>query len=365
MKKIYKFWFFLIVIFFIFLLFILLPKTYKKKYKINDIEITENYNKKNKYYYFTFKRGEVTLDYLLENSYKRDRKLINDIEIIKDEDNEDNFCVLPKSNKLNFIPLCYQENNIIYYESANKNIKQQLDSNLFKKVNKIETYKDIEIYNNDFTYLLWNYDGFYYINKNEKKKINLFDKELYNVSFVGLTNDYLVIADYDSNYTFNHFYRIDFKKGNLKKYEIDRDVYFDSNILGYEKDKLYIVDNKASLMYELNVKKGKIEKIKSKVLVGGKWENRNIKTLINKNITFTYKTNFNYELIDDNLYLDYKKDIKTLVNTGIKSIVKIDNSDIFYLKGSDLYHFNPTTGEEKILSYFEWNFNYERMIYIH
>ena len=41
------------------------------------------------------------------------------------------------------------------------------------------------------------------------------------------------------------------------------------------------------------------------------------------------------------------------------------NKDIYYLKDDELYHYNPIEGEELLLSYFEWNFNLENMIFIY
>ena len=78
---------------------------------------------------------------------------------------------------------------------------------------------------------------------------------------------------------------------------------------------------------------------------------------------FSYKSNYHYILEDNNLYLKYK-DIKTLVSNNITSIVRISNGDIFYLKEDKLYHYNNIKGESLLLSYFEWNFNYNNMIYI-
>lgn len=362
MKKLHIFQFVYIGLFLLFLIILFLPKNYNKNYIENNVEISENYNKKTKSYYFLFSYNDIKLDYLVEESYHIERNLIKNVEIV--EDAENNFCIIPSGDKLSFIPLCYQDNKQIHFHLVNEELKNKLNKNLFATAKLIDTYEDVEIYNDSYTYLLWNYNGFYYLNSESKKKIDIFDKELYNVNLIGYTEDYLAIADYDSNYTFNKIYTIDLKKGNLKKYELDRNIYFDSYFIGYEKNKLYIVDNKESAMYELNVKNGKLEKISSKILKNGMWEKANIKTLLNKKEEFTYKTNYFYELKDGNLYLDYNTDLKTLVDTNIKSLVKIDNEDIFFLKDSELYHFSPEKGTEKLLNYFEWNFNYERMIYI-
>ena len=118
-------------------------------------------------------------------------------------------------------------------------------------------------------------------------------------------------------------------------------------------------------MYKFNSKNGDLKKVDTKLYIDNEWVNKNIKTLISTKETFQYKTNYNYILEDDTLYLNYlNKDKKTLITNNIKYIVKIDNEDIYYLKDDELYHFNINTGEELLLSYFEWNFNYNNMIYL-
>lgn len=352
----------LILVFIIFLLFLLLPKNYTKNYSVDNIEIEERYNKKEKMYYFTFKKNDLTLDFLSETKYSNDRKLISKIEVIEDNNN---FCLIPRSKKINFVPICRQDDINIHFSLVNDKLKEGIVKYINTENKLIDTWETYEIYNDQFTYLLWNYDGFYYINNDTKKKINILDKEIYNINLVGYTKDYLVIPDYSSDYTFNNFYTIEFKNGNLKKKKLDRNIYFDSYFIGYEKNKIYIVDNKESQMYEYDAKKGELNKIGTKVLSEGIWEKANIKTLINKKEEFSYKTNYVYTLEDNKLYLNYKNsDIKKLVTDNVNSIIRINDKDIFYLKESTLYHFNEMIGEEKLLSHFEWNFNNSNMIYI-
>ncbi len=362
MKKLKTFQIVLILIFILFLIFLFIPKNYQKEYVVNNIKVMESYSKDNDSYYFTFNYNNIALDYLIEQGYKQHRSLIKEIEIVEDEDN---FCLIPSGSNLPFVPLCYENGTLVHYSKVSNSLKSKLPNELFLKANKIETYNDIDIYNKDYTYLIWNYNGFYYLSEKENKKINIFDKELYTVNLIGYTKDFITIADYDSNYTFNKFYTIDFKKGNLKEYNLDYNVYFDSYFIGHEKNKLYIVDNKENMMYEFNAKNGKLDKTKSKVLKNGEWENVNIKTIINKKQEFDYKTNFNYTLDGQNLYLNYKgKDSKTLIANEVTSVTRINNEDIFYLKKEALYHFNPKKGEELLLTYFELNFNYENILYV-
>ena len=46
------------LVFLIFIIFLILPKNYTKIYNVDNIEVTEKYNKKNKVYYFTFKKDD-------------------------------------------------------------------------------------------------------------------------------------------------------------------------------------------------------------------------------------------------------------------------------------------------------------------
>lgn len=362
MKKLKIFQLMLILIFTLFLIFLFKAKNYTKNYTINNVAIKEIYDKETKSYYFTLSYKDITLDYLSEIKYKHHRGLIKEIEILEEDDD---FCLIPKGEKIEFTPLCYENKEQKHYSIIKGKLKEKLPSKLFKTSSKKDTYNDIEIFNKDYNYLIWNYNGFYHINASKKEKIKIFDKEYYTINLIGYTKNYLVIADYNSNYTFNRFYVVDIKNGNLKKYNLKNNIYFDSYFIGYEKNKIYIVDSKEQAMYEFNAKNGKLTKIKSKIKQNGKWQKVSIKTLINKKQTFAYKTNYNYLFENGILYLKYQdKDIKTKITNNVTSIVKINNSDIFYLKTDTLYHFNPLSGEEKLLTYFEWNFNYENMIYI-
>lgn len=363
MKKLKIFQITIAALFVIFLFFIFKSVNYTKEYTVNEVEIIESYDKDNDHYYFTFTYNDITIDYLYESSYKQKRNFIEKIDIIEDEDN---FCLIPTGDTLEFIPLCYQDGKITYYQNVSKNLYEQIPEEYQTTKKELsENYEDINIYNKDYTYLLWNYNGFYFINDKDTKKIDLFDKEIYNANLITYTKDYLIIADYDEEYTFNKFYRISLKNGAVKEYKLDRDVYFDSYFPGYNKNKLYIVDNKEEVMYEWNAKNGDLDKINAKMFYNGKWENVGIKTLINQNKKFIYQSNFEYNLEDGILTMTYKgKEITTRIDEEVTSLVRIKDNLVFYLKTDTLYVFSPLTGSTRLLNYFEWNFNFENMIYV-
>ena len=363
MKRLKIFQITIVVLFIIFIFFFLRPVNYVKEYEVDEIKINESYNKEDNYYYFNLTYNDITLDYLFESSYKQKRTFIEEVKIVEDEEN---FCLIPRGNTIEFIPLCYDDEKIIYYQNINDKLKEQIPEEYLESKEELnESYQDIKIYNRDYTYLLWNYNGFYYINENTEKEIPLFAKEIYNISLVAYTKDYLIIADYDKEYTFNKFYRISLKNGNVKEYEVNRKIYFDSYYPGYEKNKLYIVDNKEEVMYEFNAQNGKLDKINAKMLNNEEWEKVGIKTLVNQDKKFTYPSNYEYRLKDSTLYLNYKdKDITMFIDNNITDIIRIKDNLVFYLKTDTVYVFDPTKGISKLLNNFEWNFNYKNMIYI-
>ncbi len=352
----------LLILFLAFLYFLLKAKDYTKEYTVNDVLITESYRKDSDSYYFTFTYNDITFDYLYESNYKQKRNFIIDLTI---KEGEGDYCLIPSGDALEFIPLCASGDNIIHYTKVNDNLKAQIPQEYFSNEKEInDTYNSLNIYNRDYTYLLWKYNGFYYINATETQEIDLFSEEEYNVTLIGYTADYLLLADYDQNYTFDKIYRISFKNGSLKEYSLDYDIYFDSSIMGYVGNKLYLIDNNESVMYEFNAQNGELEKINSRLLIDGNWEEVGIKSLINQKRSFTYKTNYEYTLSDHTLTLSYKSAIKTIIDEDVTSIVRIKDNLVFYLKTDTLYVFDPLKGSTRLLSYFEWNFNNENMIYV-
>ena len=350
--KLHLFQILIIIAFIFFLNFYFKAKNYELTYNLNNVEITESYSKDNKGYYFTFTYQNQQLDYFLPYKYQPKRHLIKDLKI---EEKDSNVCLKPTSS-LSLIPLCTNMQTNLYYK---------LVDNTDSQVKALKTYNDINIYNPNYTYLIWDYDGFYYLNKDDLKKVTLFKNDYYTLNLATLTKDYLIIPDLDQEYSYNKMHVLNLKNGTVKTYNLDRNIYYDSYYPGVIKNKVYIVDKKERLMYEFNAKNGKLTKIKPKLYNIHNWNNTNIENLILNEPKFTYSNNFNYSLENNNIYLKYNDhDLKTLIAENVKYIVKTTDQDIFYLKDTSLYHFNLNTGEEKLLDYFEWNFNYQNLIYI-
>ncbi len=358
-KKLYIFIIVLLSFFLFFLYTILKPYNYNKKYKVNDFSIEEQYDKNKKEYFFYIKYNDLIYPFVIPNKYVIKRELINNIKILNI--NED-ICILPESDKLNFYPICSSNNNLYSYNLNNSNHNFYS----YKLLNEKEKeYEKINISNiNNLNYLIYNYKGFYFINNDNLKNIELFKKDAYNLSLVYKKDEYVLIPDYNSEYVFSKLYLINGTNGKVKEIKTDYQISFNSVFIGDYKNKVYLIDKSEKKEYEINFKKLKIKEVDFQVLDHNKMVKTNYNKIIQDNISFI-KNNIKYYNIKDNIL--YKTinniDIKITDNKIYTIIDYIDNT-IYYLSNGNLYMYNEINGEVLLMHNFEWNFNYKNIIFL-
>ena len=111
---------FILILFIGFTIFLFLmfkSYNYEKTYTINKYKIKEVYNKETGYYTFLITYNNKIYPYELKSDYLRKRNLITDVNIYE---KEDNLCLLPKSTKLDFYPVCSNDTEIISYNLTDK-----------------------------------------------------------------------------------------------------------------------------------------------------------------------------------------------------------------------------------------------------
>ena len=186
MKKHIIFVIILILLFLLFLYVYLRPNSYTIEYQINGLKINESYNLEDKVYYFILNYQGEDYKVISTHKYIHKRKLIENIDL---KEQNQLICLNIKSEYLDFYPICINENNNKYYS-----IFYNDETNFEKK----EIYENIEINNLDEkTYLLWNYRDFIILNNNNKNKITLFNKDIYNIKMFYQYENYLLITDYN------------------------------------------------------------------------------------------------------------------------------------------------------------------------
>ena len=345
-KKLRNLVIFLILIFVIFLFFLNFKHSYTLKYKINDIDVTEKYHKKEKYYSFLISYEGKDYELISFDKYTSKRKLINDIKV---DNKEESTCLSFVSNKISLYDVCSNEDSF-YYPHEEKEFKEN------------SNYKNIKINTlNNKTYFLWNYHEFIYLNAKKNTNIKLFDKDIYKLNLIYQSDKYLVVPNYDENYKFTKIYLLNKENGKTKEVNLRYEIYFDSYFLGNYKNKVYLYDYKSELEYYFDLKKYDIYKTKYQINNNGKWESVTNQKLKNNKLTFTKDKVFNYSLKKDKLYANDKY---LVTNLSVNKIIKADNLDVYYISKDTLYYFNPMQGVIPLLKYSEWEFNNTNMIFI-
>ena len=361
-KKAFLIFLLLIVII---LIIVFKDKSYEITYEIDNLKVQEKFQAKSNKYYFEINGFDKNFVVEIPHKYLHQKKVIKNI-LVKQDDQT--ICIIPNSKKLEFYPLCYQNDEYINYHQINN--KELLESSYYHSItpNSFD-YNQISInYLNDKDYYIWNYKGFYKINNDEQSTIKIFDRDTYNIFLSYQTKNGILIADYNQDYNFKDFYFLDKKKDKVKKITATNDLSFESYFLGEYKNKIYFMDKKNKKEYEINPKKSTINKLnhnnKGKILVDESLEDISINKLSTKEYQFPKNNFYDYQIIDNKLYLVIANSKMLISNLNVKEIVKIEDDTVYYLVDDKLYYFNNYDGEVLVMSYFEWNFNYQNMIYI-
>ena len=359
-----KFLYLLIILFIVVLFIKLSPKNYKIEYKYKDYKITEQYLKKDKMYIFKITDDTKKYETISTKRYTTKRKVITKI---TNYEKNDTSCIVIKSDRLDNNILCLKNNKKIDY-----NLTKLLPKKYYTKYKKNEKeYENINInFIDDKTYLVWNYTGYYKLNKNKIEKIKLFKNDVYNPHLSIIMDKYIIIADYDEQYNFNKLLKINIENKKIEKIKLDDDISFDSKILGYYKNDLYILDEKNKKEYEIDIKRENTSIVNrngmGKILENDKWVKYKINKIITDKIEFK-ENRYNEYKIDNGIYL-YQKKLKkpTMISKkDIKIIVYQGEDEVYYISGNSLYKYDFVHGENKVLDYFELNFNHENIIMVY
>ena len=343
----------LILLFSIFIFFYFRKYSYELEYEVNDIVVSERYDKDLGAYYFEISYNDKIYELISLNEYTNKRKLIEDITVSMENDE---VCLSFTSSTLNLYSIC---SNSDEFYMANITDQSQFANN--------DSYENIRINElDDKNYLLWNYHDFIYLNNDTKEKLTLFSKDIYNLSLIYAYDNYLLIPDYEQDYLFDKLYVIDTNRARINSIDLRFDVYFDSYFLGNDEDNVYIYDLRENQEFYIDLNKEEIYTSKNQILVDGNWEDITNQTFQNERPTFSETNPFTIYLKDSNLYMQLlgSENEVLLSNREVSEIVKVDGLNIYYISGDVLYKYNPYVGEIALLQYSEWNFNHKNMVFI-
>ncbi|MGM9878345.1 MAG: hypothetical protein ACI33S_06840 [Bacilli bacterium] len=340
---------------------------YDIKYEIGDYKIRTSYSDKRLYYEITDGNKTYNFDVYMRRSLSK--KNITNIKTIEG----DNFnCIYPVVKDIETYPLCYIGDEFTDYNLIDSEL---LESYKKETINIEKSEKDFIYYNNldNSEYIaLWNYKGYIVMNGKTYNNIDLFKKDKYDNTLSYLIKDTLYIADYDQEHEYNKLITLNLK--TLKKSEIilNKKIDFDSYFVGHINKKLYIYDNKNSILYEIDIRNGETE-IKGNNEIGfvkynngkfivcskSEYKINKIKYDINESIYIYTNNNGLFKTIKENSKL-----IQKITNDDVK-LIKENNNKIYYLDVDSFYMYTPNNGNELIFYNYELSFNNENTIFVY
>lgn len=343
------------------------------KYVFSDYSIQYNINKHT--IEEIYKDGRIYFE--IDNKYnfdiytkrKLNKILLNSIESIAGE----NFvCVYPKSKSIETYPLCIMDNVQVDYNLINSDLLEK-----YKEKNiEIEKGESNFIYYNNLnesTYVaLWNYKGYIVMNGNSYKNIEIFNTDRYDNSLSYMKDNIIYMPDYDEEHEFSKLITLDLVSRKRNVIYIDYKIDYDSYIVGSIKNNLYIFDNKHSVLYEINVKKDKTNIKASNEIGYYKYDNGKFVTCSKSEykvdkIKFDSNESIYRYKYNNSLFKTYSdnKNIKTKIHEKNISIVGEYRNKLYYVDEDFLYKYTPKEGSQKVLYFFELNFNKSNTIFVY
>ena len=359
----------LIIIIFIFSILIVLKyrfSNYEIKYKIDNYNVITKY--KDKRFYFEISDNEYTYNFDIYDSRKFKMTKINKIELIEG----DNFkCIYPTIKDKKTYPLCYYNGVYTDYNLIDSDLLVDYKK---EKIEEEKPSKDFIYYNNlnkDEYVALWNYKGYIVMNDKEYKNIELFKSDKYDNTLAYIINNTIYMPNNDEEHEFTKLVYLNIE--TLEKGEIDlkHNIDFDSYIVGNIKNKLYLFDNKYSILYEIDTKKKKVNIIGSNEKGFVKYENGKFdncsKSLYkvdkikieNNNSNYTYSNNGMTKIYNDN------KNLVLKISNDANNIIKENNMDLYYQYKDNFIKYNPYNGSKKIFYNYELTFNSNNTIFVY
>ena len=308
--------------------------------------------------YFEVVYEDVVFNYVFYDNRKITKKRVKSI---KKEESSGSVCLTPEIKGFDSYTVCSNGDSLASLDVINN---KELSNN-----NKNDFYFSDVLDKNEFI-LIWKYDGFYYLSKDGQKSINIFDKDRYSNDLMFQVDNYLVFPKYGSDYFFSDFVVLDMTDGNYKSISSDYQINYSSQVVGNNKNSIYIFDNKDNKLYEVNYKKRKVKLIGDSIkgyvkFVNGKKKNASLNDYLKDKVTYFEKDKsiinvegnyFNY-VFNENVKFKYFND------SNVRYVNNYEEN-LYFVSSDNLYKFdnNKTI---LLVHYFEFNFNNKDIVYVY
>lgn len=399
MKKIINFILVLGVLFFVFQFGVNLFKSkhsidYSIKVDDQQISIHEEYfkDKSDDYYFFRIKIGNNFFVLDVNNTFNKQKKIIDDIKLYQKDDLT---CISPVYIKNNNDPdiFCNIANEQYSYTSIkdkynledfistidNFNNDKYVVSNSSSSIIGNKVYKD-NMYEEE-SIIVYSYNDLVKITKPSYDAIRFADYDIYHNELGVLIDKYYVLPKYEKKPEYSGLLIIDIISGKTDTLYFDEKLSTNLYINGVVDNKLYLFDKSNLVQYEIDPKQKNYRVTGNKETNGqyydGEWSTRNIYEFNKQELKFTtkypiddnyveaFEANKYYYYYNSNneFYKVYKKDltkrVKLFKYDGMQEI-RIVNDCIYFINYNNLYRYD-STGLKLILTNKEFQYNYKNI----
>lgn len=343
-------------------------KSYEVVYYVDDYNITESYDKEKRMFTFTIEKDKHFYSFYSFSSYDKKHKRILGI---NEKKVENEVCILVDTNGIDVNPLCSNETNTIDFRLTSEKMQEEIGYKKEENMKEATSYHNLEIYDSlENTYFIWNYKGFDVVSNEDTTTIDVFSKDQYEIPLSIQLGKYVILANYESEYTFNKFIIIDIEKHTVDQMKVKEEISFDSYFIGGHHESVYLVDKKNKIEYEIVPHKKKMRKVGTKynkgtVYTENGFESISLTKLSAEELEFYDDNPYRYEIIDNVLYQKIGNHVMQVSEQDVDAIFCTNKDTVVYLVKDTLYSYDLAHGETKVMRNFEWNFNYKNMIFIY
>lgn len=378
MKKIFV----SITILYIFLFFLEFSFNYFKKhhevtYKIDNIEIKEDYRGNTKEeennYYLELKTEKNTFYIQTYEDFKKEKRIIKQVKYYSDDNYE---CILPifKKNTVLTDLICIEDGKQINYNTIqNSQITEFLNTiSECPKENYKDNLENVIMRNQtrfypsnlpkDHYIALTYYKGLLVADETSFREIELFKKDVYTQKIKAFTNNKYLIINYNNNYDSNEFYVVNLKTRQYDAFGSNNTIKYDAYIQGTLENSVYLFDKDSKNQYQLDLKEKTITRIGNTntgiKYYDGTWQNKNAYEAVNKELKFKeYETTDEYIMIKKIRGKKYGTTIYVKEVNGVYEVYRgiRDNQNLIYLF---------TTTDYKTMNFLKDYIYYKDGIYI-
>ena len=378
MKKIFV----SITILYIFLFFLEFSFNYFKKhhevtYKIDNIEIKEDYRGNTKEeennYYLELKTEKNTFYIQTYEDFKKEKRIIKQVKYYSDDNYE---CILPifKKNAVLTDLICIEDGKQINYNTIqNSQITEFLNTiSEYPKENYKDNLENVIMRNQtrfypsnlpkDHYIALTYYKGLLVADETSFREIELFKKDVYTQKIKAFTNNKYLIINYNNNYDSNEFYVVNLKTRQYDAFGSNNTIKYDAYIQGTLENSVYLFDKDSKNQYQLDLKEKTITRIGNTntgiKYYDGTWQNKNAYEAVNKELKFKeYETTDEYIMIKKIRGKNYGTTIYVKEVNGVYEVYRgiRDNQNLIYLF---------TTTDYKTMNFLKDYIYYKDGIYI-